>query len=80
MSHQSKLIATDIDAYLAQHESGLSLLACMQDGALMQQEMLADRFDMLLELSRHDPKHREVMKHTSKSSSWLFYEPVRTFV
>jgi pilus assembly protein CpaE len=39
-----------IEAYLAQHESGLSLLACMQDGALMQQEMLADRFDMLLEL------------------------------
>ncbi len=39
-----------IEAYLAEHESGLSLLACMHDGALVHQEMLTDRFDVLLEL------------------------------
>jgi len=39
-----------IEAYLAKHESGLSLLACMHDGALLQQDMLTDRFDVLLEL------------------------------
>lgn len=39
-----------IEAYLARHESELSLLACMHDGALLQQEMLTDRFDVLLEL------------------------------
>jgi pilus assembly protein CpaE len=48
-------VADDLDgaaigAYLARHESGLSLLACMQDGALVQQELLTDRFDALLEL------------------------------
>ncbi len=48
-------VADDLDgaaigAYLARHESGLSLLACLQDGALLQQELLADRFDTLLEL------------------------------
>lgn len=48
-------VADDLDgaaigAYLARHESGLSLLACLQDGALLQQELLTDRFDSLLEL------------------------------
>jgi len=39
-----------IEAYLAKHDSGLSLLACLHDSALLQQEMLTDRFDLLLEL------------------------------
>jgi len=47
-------VADDLDgaaigAYLARHESGLSLLACLQDGVLLQQELLTDRFDVLLE-------------------------------
>jgi hypothetical protein len=32
--------------------------------------------DVLLELARHDPRHKELMKHVVKSSSLVFYEPV----
>jgi hypothetical protein len=33
----------------------------------------------LLALSKHDPRHREVMKELSKASSLILYEPVRHF-
>jgi pilus assembly protein CpaE len=39
-----------IEAYLSRHDSGLSLLANARDGALVQQELMADRFDVLLNL------------------------------
>ncbi len=46
-----------IEAYLAQHESGLSLLASTHDSALLQQEMLTGQFDVLLELLRANFDH-----------------------
>jgi hypothetical protein len=35
--------------------------------------------EKLLALSKHDPRHREVMKELSKASSLILYEPVRHF-
>jgi pilus assembly protein CpaE len=39
-----------IEAYLSRHDSGLSLLANARDGALVPQEQMTDRFDVLLNL------------------------------
>lgn len=32
---------------------------------------------ILLDLARHDPRHKEIMKLAAKPSSLSFYEPVR---
>lgn len=66
-----------IKDFVKRFGSYLKLHTCFAYAAALKAEPV---IDVLLELSRHDPKHRDVMKHTSKSSSWLFYEPVRTFV
>lgn len=39
-----------IEAYVARHDSGLALLASAHDSALLQQDLLSDRFEILLSL------------------------------
>ena len=39
-----------IEAYLARHDSGLALLSSGHEGALAQEELLTDRFEVLLNL------------------------------
>lgn len=48
-------VADDLDgvaigAYLTRHESGLAILAGLRDSAMLQQELVLDRFEMVLEL------------------------------
>jgi len=51
------LDGTAIEAYLTRHDSGVALLASEHDADLMQQEMLTDRFDILLNLLLQNFEH-----------------------
>jgi pilus assembly protein CpaE len=44
------LDGTAIDAYLTKHESGLAVLAGLRDTAMLQQELMTDRFEAVLAL------------------------------
>jgi xanthine dehydrogenase iron-sulfur cluster and FAD-binding subunit A len=47
---------------------------CLAYSALLQAEEV---IDLLLEAAKYDPRHREMMKVTSKVNALVFYEPVR---
>jgi hypothetical protein len=66
-------IEQDIIPFIETYGSYLKLHTCLAYAAVLRAENV---ILSLLSLAKHDPRHREVMKHTVKSSM-VFYEPVR---
>lgn len=66
-------VEQEIIPFIETYGSYLKLHTCLAYAAVLKAENV---ILSLLSLAKHDPRHREVMKHTSKSSM-VFYEPVR---
>jgi hypothetical protein len=65
----------DIVVFLGEYGSYLRMDTCLAYAGVLKSETVVD---LLLSIAKHDPRHREVMKQLSRSTSMVFYEPVRT--
>jgi len=63
----------EIVEFLRQYGSYLKLHTCLAYAAVLKAETVIDH---LLGIAKYDPRHREVIKQTSKSTAMIFYEPV----
>jgi hypothetical protein len=59
--------------FVRQFGAYLKLHTCLAYAASLKAEAIVE---ILLDLAKHDPRHREVMKLTSKIGSLVLYEPV----
>jgi hypothetical protein len=66
----------EISSFVKNFGSYLKMHTCLAYSALLQAEEV---IDLLLEAAKYDPRHREMMKITSKVNALVFYEPVRIF-
>jgi hypothetical protein len=64
----------EIVVFLGEYGSYLKMDTCLAYAAVVKAGTVVD---LLLSIAKHDPRHREVIKQTSKSTSMVFYEPVR---
>lgn len=64
----------EISSFVKDFGSYLKMHTCLAYAALLQAEEV---IDLLLEAAKYDPRHREMMKITSKVNTLVFYEPVR---
>jgi hypothetical protein len=64
----------EISSFVKNFGSYLKMHTCLAYSALLQAEEV---IDLLLEAAKYDPRHREMMKVTSKVNALVFYEPVR---
>jgi hypothetical protein len=64
----------DIVVFLGEYGSYLRMDTCLAYAGVLKSETVVD---LLLSIAKHDPRHREVMKQLSRSTSMVFYEPVR---
>ena len=65
----------EIVVFMGEYGSYLKLDTCFAYAAVLQADSVVD---ILLSIAKYDPRHREVIKQTSKSVSMVFYEPVRS--
>lgn len=63
----------DIRDFLEKFGSYLRIDTCLAYAAAVRAESVVD---ILLGVAKHDPRHREVIKQTSKQATMVFYEPV----
>lgn len=66
----------NIIVFIGEYGSYLKLDTCMAYAALLRADVV---IDLLLSVAKNDPRHREVMKQTSKSNQLVFYEKVRYY-
>jgi hypothetical protein len=66
----------EISSFVKNFGSYLKMHTCLAYSALLQAEEV---IDLLLEAAKYDPRHREMMKITSKVNALVPYEPVRLF-
>jgi hypothetical protein len=66
----------EISSFVKNFGSYLKMHTCLAYSALLQ---AGEVIDLLLEAAKYDPRHREMMKITSKVNALVFYEPVRLF-
>jgi hypothetical protein len=64
----------EIVLFLSEYGSYLKMDTCLSYAAVLEADIVVDQ---LLSIAKHDPRHREVIKQTTKSTSMVFYEPVR---
>jgi hypothetical protein len=64
-----------ISTFLKEYGSYLRMDTCLAYASVLKATFV---IDLLLSIAKHDPRHREAMKQISKSSSMVFYEPVRS--
>jgi hypothetical protein len=64
----------EIVVFLGEFGSYLKLDTCLAYASALKFEAVVD---LLLSIAKYDPRHKEVIKHTSKSIGMVFYEPVR---
>lgn len=62
--------------FVKEFGSYLKLHTCLAYAAVLKAEQV---IDLLLDLAKHDPKHKETVKRFSKGVSLVFYEPVSDF-
>jgi hypothetical protein len=67
----------EISSFVKNFGSYLKMHTCLAYSALLQAEEV---IDLLLEAAKYDPRHREMMKITSKVNALVPYEPVRFFL
>jgi hypothetical protein len=70
----SRKALDEISSFVKNFGSYLKMHTCLAYSALLQAEEV---IDLLLEAAKYDPRHREMMKITSKGNALVFYEPVR---
>lgn len=63
----------EIVVFMGEYGSYLKLDTCLAYTAVLKADIAVD---ILLSIAKYDPRHREVIKQTSKSVSMVFYEPV----
>jgi hypothetical protein len=64
----------EISEFITTYGSYLKIHTCLAYASAMSAEEV---IDSLLDVAKHDPKHKEVMKQISKTNALVFYEPVR---
>lgn len=64
----------EIVVFLGEYGSYLKMDTCLAYASALKFEAVVD---LLLSIAKYDPRHKEVMKQTSKSTAMVFYEPVR---
>jgi hypothetical protein len=79
--HMSKTALSDasheLGEFVGEYGSYLKLHTCLAYAAVLKSPQL---IDSLLEVARFDPRHREVMKQTSRASALVIYDSVRIFL
>jgi hypothetical protein len=69
----SKCNVTEALTFIKVYGSYLKLHTCIAyASAIKAQEVV----DVLLEVAKNDPRHKEVMRQLSKANALIFYEPV----
>jgi len=63
----------DIVVFMGEYGSYLKMDTCLAYAAALKADSVVD---ILLSIAKHDPRHREVIKQTTKSTTMVFYEPV----
>lgn len=63
----------EIVVFMGEYGSYLKMDTCLAYAAVLKADSVVD---ILLSIAKYDPRHREVIKQTSKSTSMVFYEPV----
>lgn len=74
LEYPEEKAADEIVVFLGEYGSYLRMDTCLSYATAVKAETV---IDLLLGIAKHDPRHREVIKQLSKSSSMVFYEPVR---
>jgi hypothetical protein len=72
-----EIALNEISSFVRSYGSYLKMHTCLAYAALLKAEEV---IDLLLEAAKYDPRHREMMKLTSKANALVFYEPVRSFL
>jgi len=63
----------EILSFVEEYGSYLKLHTCLAYSAVVKADSV---ISSLLDVAKHDPNHKEMMKHTCKPGSLVFYEPV----
>ena len=63
----------EVVVFLGEYGSYLRMDTCLAYAAVLKADTVVD---LLLGIAKHDPRHREMIKQTTKSTSMVFYEPV----
>ena len=63
----------EIAVFMGEYGSYLKMDTCLAYAAALKADSVVD---ILLRIARHDPRHREVIKQLTKSTTMVFYEPV----
>ena len=70
-------IEDTIAIFLKEYGSYLRMDTCLAYASVLRVTFVVE---LLLNIAKHDPRHREAMKQMSKSTSMVFYEPVSAIV
>lgn len=62
-----------IISFIQEFGSYLKLHSCLAYSALIE---AAEVINCLIDLAKYDPSHKEMMKHSGRNNSLVFYEPV----
>lgn len=60
-------------SFIKEYGSYLKMHACLAYSAVIEADAVVS---CLLDLAKHDPSHKDMMKHSGKGNSLVFYEPV----
>jgi len=63
----------EMTSFVKEYGSYLTMHTCLAYSDILKAEEV---IDLLLEVAKFDPRHREVMKHVSRANALVFYEPV----
>jgi hypothetical protein len=72
-TEENGAVKDDIVVFLGEFGSYLKLDTCLAYASALKFEAVVD---LLLSIAKYDPRHKEVIKQTSKSIGMVFYEPV----
>ena len=64
----------EIISFMKEYGAYLRMDTCLVYASVLKAHSV---IDTLLNIAKHDPRHREVVKQLSKSTAMVFYEPVR---
>lgn len=74
VNDENGIAKDDVVVFLGEYGSYLKMDTCLAYASALRFEAVVD---LLLSIAKYDPRHKEVIKQTSKSVSMVFYEPVR---
>lgn len=71
---EKQRVIEELASFVNEYGAYLKLHTCLAYAAVVHAENV---IDMLLNVARHDPKHKEYTKALTKGQALIFYEPVR---